>query len=148
MTQQDTTGPFGKIEGAAISFYVADLDAATAWYEEKLGLRPKTVTASMHGYATFIVGGTVFVLEPNEAALEPVAQRSETTTINLIVNRDPADVRQELAGRGVACGPLVQSPNFSAFLIRDPDGNRYCITRPVTSGTRAGLDDSAPARSG
>jgi limonene-1,2-epoxide hydrolase len=137
MTQSDATGPLGTIEGTATSFYVADLDAAIAWYWEELGLTPTTVTASIHRYATFLMGGTVVVLEPNEAALEPVVQRAGSTTMNLIVNGDPADIREELAGRGVSCGPLVQSPNFSAFLIRDPDGNRFCVTRPVTSAARS-----------
>ena len=136
----DAASPLGAIELAATSFYVADLDAAIAWYGEKLGLAPMMVGADGHPYATFMMGRTLVVLEPNEAALEPAHERAESTTINLIVNRDPAEVREELVGRGVVCSPLVRSPNFSSFLIRDLDGNRYYITRPVTKAAQAGLD--------
>ena len=71
------------------------------------------------------------VLEPIGAALEAAGPGGESTTVNLLVDRDPADVRDELLGRGVACGPIVTS-GFSSFLVRDLDGNRFYVTRPVS----------------
>ena len=124
--------PLGKIELAATSFYVSDLDAAVAWYEEKLGMQPMAVGTDGHGYASFIMGAAIVVLEPFEAALELADPAAENTTINLIVSRDPTEVRDDLIGRGVTCGPLVPSPNFLSFLIRDLDGNRFYVTRPVS----------------
>lgn len=128
--------PLGKIELAATTFYVSDLDAAVAWYEERLGLQPMVVGVDGHGYASFLMGGSIMVLEPFEAALELADAGAENTTINLVVSRDPAEVRDELIGAGVTCGPLVSSPNFLSFLIRDLDGNRFYVTRPVSTEAR------------
>ena len=125
--------PLGTIELAATSFYVSDLDAALSWYEDMLGLRPMAVGTDGHGYASFLMGSAIVVLEPFEAALEPANPGGENTTINLVVSRDPDMVRDELIERGVTCGPLVASPNFVSFLIRDRDGNRFYVTRPVSS---------------
>jgi catechol 2,3-dioxygenase-like lactoylglutathione lyase family enzyme len=124
--------PLGTIDLAATSLYVSDLDAAVSWYEEMLGLRPMVVDSDGHGYASYLIGKTIVVLEPFEAALEPGKRGEETATINLVVSRDPTEVRDDLIERGVACGPLVASPNFLSFLVRDQDGNRFYVTRPVS----------------
>ena len=124
--------PLGTIDLAATTLYVSDLDAAVSWYEEMLGLQPMAVGTDGHGYASFMMGAAIVVLEPFEAALEPTKLGEENTTINLVVSRDPAEVRDDLIERGVTCGPLVASPNFVSFLIRDSDGNRFYVTRPVS----------------
>ena len=126
----DAGSPLGTIQLAATSFYVSDIDAAVAWYDEKFGLQPAMVGVDGHRYASFVMGGAFVVLEPREAALEPADPGPETTTVNLIVDRDPREARQELIGRGVACGELVESPNYLSFLVRDVDGNRFYVTRP------------------
>ena len=132
--------PLGNIELAATSFYVSDLDAAVAWYEEKLGLQPIVVGTDGHGYASFLMGAAIVVLEPFEAALELADAGGENTTINLVVSRDPAEVREDLTARGVTCGPLAPSPNFLSFLIRDLDGNRFYVTRPVSQEAKEAVD--------
>jgi catechol 2,3-dioxygenase-like lactoylglutathione lyase family enzyme len=137
-----TAGPLGTIELAATSLYVADLDAAVAWYSDKLGLEPMAVGSDGHQYATFLVGNTLVVLEPIAAALEYPDRRADSTTVNLIVDRDPIEVRAELLDRGVTCGPIVES-SFASFLLRDLDGNRYYVTRPVTPEAKAGVDHAA-----
>ena len=134
------SSPLGKIELAATSFYVSDLDAAVAWYQEKFGLQPMAVGKDGHGYASFLMGAAIVVLEPFEAALEPADPGRENTTINLIVSRDPTEVREDLTQRGVACGPLVPSPNFLSFLVRDLDGNRFYVTRPVSDEAKEAVD--------
>lgn len=131
--------PLGTIELAATSFYVSDLDAAVSWYEEKFGLRPVAVGTDGHGYASFTMGGTIVVLEPLKAALEPTDLGRENTTINLVVDRDPAEVRDDLIARGVVCGPLVSS-GFLSFLVRDRDGNRFYVTRPVKQEAREAVN--------
>ena len=93
---------------AATSFYVGDVDAAVSWYHDKFGLRPAMVGKDGHRYASYQMGGTFVVLEPREAALEPAEPGPETTTVNLIVDRDPTLVRDDLVERGVPCGALVE----------------------------------------
>ena len=126
----DQQSPLGKIELAATSFYVSDIDAAMAWYREKFGLEPAMAGTDGHRYASYLMGGAFVVLEPREAALEAPAIGPEWTTVNLIVDRDPAEAREELRARGVPCGELVTSPHYLSFLVRDPDGNRFYVTRP------------------
>ena len=128
--------PLGDIELAATSFYVSELDEAIAWYGETLGLQPMTVGEDGDRYAAYSIGGAVVVLEPREAAIEPCEPGAESTTINLLVSREPAEVRQELIRRGVSCSELVESPNFVSFLIRDRDGNRFYVSRAVSQEAR------------
>lgn len=135
------TGPLGTIQLAATSFYVKDLDRAVAWYLDKLGLSPVAVGTDGHGYASFMMGSSIVVLEPLEAALEAAEPGQESSTINVIVSRDPSEVRTDLMKRGVSCGTLVPSPNFVSFLIRDLDGNRFYITRPVTQDAQQAVSD-------
>jgi len=124
-------GPLGTISMCAVTFYVADLDKALAWYDEKLGLTPLTVSSDGHAYASFSFGGSIVVLEPIEAALEPDALGHDNTTLNVLIEDDPVAVRELLVSRGVSCGEVVLS-GFASFLMRDLDGNRFYITRPLT----------------
>lgn len=128
----EVQSPLGTIELAATTFYVSDLDVAIAWYEETLGLQPTMAGADGDRYAAFSMGATFVVLEPSGAAMEPAAPGSESTTINLIVDREPAEVREELLARGVTCSEVLESPNYRSFLMRDVDGNRFYVSRPVT----------------
>jgi hypothetical protein len=64
--------------------------------------------------------------------MEPAEPGHESTAINLVVDRDPADVRDVLSERGASCSELVMSPSLSSFLVRDLDGNRFYVTRPIT----------------
>ena len=121
----------GRVELVATTLYVSNLPDAVSWYQDMLGLQPAAVGSDGHDYASFVMGSAIVVLEPIEAALEPTEMGRENTTVNLVVSRDPTEVRDDLIGRGVACGPLVKS-NFLSFLVRDPDGNRFYITRPVS----------------
>jgi catechol 2,3-dioxygenase-like lactoylglutathione lyase family enzyme len=127
----DDNGPLGSVDLAATTLYAADLDAAVNWYGENLGLTPVTVGKDGHAYAVFQLAGSLVVLEPIEAALEPAPPGSESTTINLVVKRNADDVRDELCARGVRCGEIVESPSFRSFLIRDLDGNRYYVAQPT-----------------
>jgi lactoylglutathione lyase len=125
-------GPLGRVGLAAVSLYVSDLDAAVAWYRDTLGLE---AVAGRDGddYATFSLSGSIVVLEPRRAAIKPVPDGPGATTINLVVDRDVDDVRSELVGGGVECSDIVPSPGFRSFLVSDPDGNRFYITKPASS---------------
>jgi len=137
----DETSPLSTIALTAVSLYVSDIDAAISWYEQALGLVPTLVGRDAERYASFLMGGTFVVLEPRHAALEAAAPGSESTTVNLIVDRDPAEIRDELLARGVACGPLVASPHYRSFLMRDLDGNRFYVTRPVSERGRSDVGE-------
>jgi catechol 2,3-dioxygenase-like lactoylglutathione lyase family enzyme len=138
----DETRPFAVIALAAVTLYVSDLDAAVSWYATALGLVPAMVGKDAERYASFVLGGTIIVLEPRQAALEAAAPGSESTTVNLVVDRDPADVRDELLARGVDCGALVASPHYHSFLMRDLDGNRFYVTRPLSEQGQADVRDA------
>jgi hypothetical protein len=71
-------------------------------------------------------------LEPIEAALEAAPPGSENTTINIMVSRDAREVRRELVRRGVRCSEMADSIHYSSFLIRDLDGNRFHISKPLS----------------
>jgi catechol 2,3-dioxygenase-like lactoylglutathione lyase family enzyme len=148
-TMSNEESPLGEVGVAATTLYVSDLDKAIEWYRDKLGLEPTMPGADGHRYAGYLLGGVFVVLEPIEAALESSGPGAESTTINLVVGREPAVVRDALQVRGVECGPLVDSPGFSSFLIRDLDGNRFYVTRPHTpqgkESVRRALEESSPA---
>jgi catechol 2,3-dioxygenase-like lactoylglutathione lyase family enzyme len=134
--------PLGTVDAAVTSLYVADLDAAIRWYEDALGLRPVSVSHDVHPHAAYQLGGSLVVLEPIEAALEPAVLGSDNTTINLLVKRDASEVRNELVRRGVRCSEIVNSPHFSSFLIRDLDGNRFYVSQPVSDEAQRNVADA------
>ena len=140
-------GPLGVVNMVATTLYVSDIDTAIEWYGDKLGLEPAMAGADGHRYASYLLGGGFVVLEPIDAALEAAGPGAESTTINVLVENDPAVVRDALLARGVACGPLVASPGFASFLMRDLDGNRFYVTRPRSSDAQASvrraLDESS-----
>ena len=133
-------GPLGTVNLAATTLYVTDLDSAVRWYRDKFELEPMAVGTDPDHYASYLVGGTIVVLEPRSAALEGSPPGAESTTVNLVVDRDPREVRPDLIGRGVQCGELVESFAFRSFLMRDLDGNRFYVTRPVSGGAEADVE--------
>jgi catechol 2,3-dioxygenase-like lactoylglutathione lyase family enzyme len=133
--------PLGSVGMVATSLYVADLDAAVNWYRDKLGLEPMMIGKDGHRYASYSLGGSIVVLEPIEAALEPEALGADNTTLNVVVDRDPVTVHADLTARGVKCSDLAISPNFVSFLMRDLDGNRFYITRPSTQEAQRSVAD-------
>lgn len=135
------TGPLGNLSMAADSLYVSDLDASIAWYRDTLGLVPIFEGTDEHRYATYQVGGFLFVLEPTQALWKGNGVTgSGAATINLVTDRSPADIREELAGKQVECSDIVDSPGFSSFLFTDPDGNRFYVTCPRTKKAKAEVD--------
>lgn len=132
----------GNLSMMATSLYVADLDAAVTWYRDVLGLEAIFEGKDAARYATYQVGPSLFVLEPREAAME-ADEGSGMTTINLVTDRDPSEVRDELLAASVSCSGIVDSPGFRSFLVRDPDGNRFYVTSPRTDEARAEVETAA-----
>lgn len=141
----DGSSPLGNIGLAATTFYVSDLDAAVSWYGDVLGLEPMAVGADAERYAAFLVGASILVLEPRSAAIDPAVPGNESTTVNLVVDKDPAAVHDELTRRGASCSPILDSPHYSSFLVRDLEGNRFYVSRPVTAEALQDLSDAADA---
>lgn len=141
--------PLGNLSMAAASLYVADLDASVAWYRDVLGLEPVHEGKDAHRYATYQVGGFLFVLEPTDALWQGKGMTgSGAATVNLVTDRDPREVRTELLARGVACSEVVES-GFDSFLLTDPDGNRFYVTKPRTKQARTEVETAAmPSPSG
>ena len=75
--------------------------------------------------------------------LEPTVPASENTTINLLVRRDASEVRAELLSRGVRCTDMVDTPQFSSFLLRDLDGNRFYVSQPLSDDAQRRVADAA-----
>lgn len=142
----DDQGPLGRIGLAATTFYVSDLGAAVAWYRDSLALEPQTLGGGDEEYASYLIGGSILVLEPRTAALEAAAPGSESTTVNLVVDRDPANVPSDLVRCGVECGEMVDSLHYRSFLVRDLDGNRFYVTRPATDAANADVEQWTATR--
>ena len=145
--EMNGAGPLGAVSMAATTMYVSDIDKAIDWYRDKLGLEPAMVGTDKHRHAAYVLGGAFIVLEPIEAALEAAGPGAESTTVNLIVEDDPAVIRDALMARGVVCGRLLESPGFVSFLMRDLNRNRFYITRPHSSqaqeSVRRAIEDSS-----
>jgi catechol 2,3-dioxygenase-like lactoylglutathione lyase family enzyme len=137
--------PLGDVVMVATTLYVSHIDAAIDWYRDKLGLEPTTVGTDDFRFAGYLLGGSFVVLEPIEAAVE-VTGPPESTTVNIIIENDPADVFEALMSRGVACSGLAESPGYQSFFMRDLDGNRFYVTRPRSSeaqeSVRTSIEDA------
>ena len=123
----DAESPLGMIQLAATSFYVSDIDAAVAWYDEKFGLQPAMAGVDGHRYASFVLGGSFVVLEPREAALEPADPGPETTTVNLIVDRDPR--------RGPRGASSAEGSPVASWSLRPTTCRSSCATSTATAST-------------
>jgi catechol 2,3-dioxygenase-like lactoylglutathione lyase family enzyme len=115
---------------------VRDVAASVEWYRDHLGLRPihQGSDGPEHPIAAYAVGSgviTLWQLPPGEE------RRSEDNDRNsyvvLVMSSDLEEVRERLAGRGVAVGPLRRSANNEFFWCHDPDDNRFEISRPLTA---------------
>lgn len=123
----------GNLSMMATSLYVADLDAAIDWYRDVLGFEPLAQGKDGHPYATYSVGSALFVLEPTDALWRGKGMTgSGAATVNLVTDRDPREALDDLRAKGAECSDIVDSPGFSSFLVTDPDGNRFYVTKPIT----------------
>jgi catechol 2,3-dioxygenase-like lactoylglutathione lyase family enzyme len=117
---------------AATIVRVRNVDASVAWFRDVLGVEPLHVGADgpEHPIAAFSLGGTIislWQLPPGEERVRGDNRRN--TYVALVTERDPATVRDELAGRGGDVGELQQSAGNDFFWFHDPDGNRWEISR-------------------
>jgi catechol 2,3-dioxygenase-like lactoylglutathione lyase family enzyme len=114
----------GVFEGlGTVIVRVRDLDAAVAWYREKLGLEPSLEDPERR-HVTFDLGGpTSFTLWQLARIDVPVALGS-ATAFPVFVVADAERAWHTLRDRGVLVEPVVDGDGGRSFQFRDLDGNR------------------------
>lgn len=132
---------------ATVSYFAADLPAASAWYSEVLGIKPYF---EMPGYVEFRVGDYLHELGLIDAAYGPPATDRPAGEI---VYWHVDDLDAALA-RLLALGATVHQPridrghDFSTASVLDPFGNvlgimynpHYLQVRDRVRPDQAGLD--------
>lgn len=115
----------------------ADMERATKWYSEKLGLEPKT--ESPMGAAIYETGGTEFLLYPSE-----YAGTNQATAAGFTVDAFD-DVIAELRSRGVTfeevdfgemgstVDGVISSPDgtMKSAWFKDSEGNILAVSTPM-----------------
>lgn len=119
--------------GAFFALSVADLDASSRWYTEKLGLEVIFSMPSTNGFAAVVLEGGGLMVElvrRDEAVPDPCGTTDPSRChgffkVGVLVT-DLDKTLEELAARGVpvAFGPFPEQPNQRAnAIIRDNAGN-------------------------
>lgn len=103
---------------------VRDLEAARAWYAEKLALDAIHHDAA-EGLAVLGMSGGATLTLWQAQEVPPSA------TFPILGVDDAAAARRHLEDRGVAVEPLVEAPDVRYFGFRDPDGNRLEVCEVV-----------------
>lgn len=110
---------------AYVNVFVRDLDRATVFYRDTLGLQPQYASPE-HGYASFAAGGVrLGIAVPGPAQSELVGRHTG-------VGLEVADLEAEyerLSGLGVhfAMPPTRQPWGGFMSLVSDPDGNVFYL---------------------
>jgi len=125
------TGVFRSL--ATVVVRVADVEAAAAWYREKLGLE----ASSEHGDAhrcVFDVGGTTsLTLRQLERADVPMVPGAATSYPVFAVD-DVDEVWRTLRERDVLVEPIVERATERCFQFLDLDGNRLEARQAASGG--------------
>lgn len=127
-------------EISAITLFVEDLDAATAFYRDVFGL---PVTFEDDASAVFSFGNTIINLLTASAAgelIEPAAVGAPDAGSRLQLTIPVNDVDATcavLATRGVELlnGPIDRPWGVRTACFRDPGGHIWELAQPVTSGS-------------
>ena len=118
---------------------VSDIDAAIAFYKDKVGFDLDHDTRNEHMHVVqFTPRGSgcsiVFGDLPSQNEMAPGSMRG----VQLVV-ADAEDARAELVGRGVECSELmVFSPDDGGtfFGFADPDGNTWAVQQLKVRGEK------------
>jgi catechol 2,3-dioxygenase-like lactoylglutathione lyase family enzyme len=143
------------ISGAAPQFLVSSLDAALAFYEQRLGFQRDFVYEGF--YASVSRDGATLHLKCAPKVEEERAQRRRGEHLDAFLSVSGVrEIHDELVARGVAVSrPLEERPwGTTDFYVEDPDGYILCFsegpaaTAPVAERAVAVLpgDDLAATR--
>lgn len=114
---------------AWLGLAVKDIDAATQYYTEKLGLTVDEKESVPHFYTQFSLngGGAVLALVSREDAKQGFDQSFDTALI--VADADAAYA--QLKANGVELlGEPVDAPFGRTFLFRTPDGHILRVLKP------------------
>ncbi|HEU5181743.1 MAG TPA: VOC family protein [Candidatus Polarisedimenticolia bacterium] len=121
------------IDGTLLALSVADLDASSRWYSEKLGLKTVLSSPPSGGVSVRVLegGGLIVELVHQDSAVPAGCGTTDPALchglfkVGVLV-KDLGKTLEKLAGRGVpvAFGPFPAQPNQRAnAIIRDNAGN-------------------------
>lgn len=107
---------------ATVSYYAADLEAATAWYTEVLGAEPYF---HRPGYVEFRVGDFQHELGIIDAAYRPTASDVPAGEIIYWAVDDVTATYERLLALGGTTyqPPMERGPGFTTASVVDPFGN-------------------------
>jgi catechol 2,3-dioxygenase-like lactoylglutathione lyase family enzyme len=125
--------PITALDGALFALSVADLDASSRWYSEKLGLETALSVPPSGGVAVTVLegGGLIVELVHHDNAVQAGCAATDPALchglfkVGVLV-KDLDKTLQRLSARGVpvAYGPFPAQPNQRAnAIIRDNAGN-------------------------
>jgi catechol 2,3-dioxygenase-like lactoylglutathione lyase family enzyme len=124
------------ITGGNATLYVRDMDAAVAFYTERLGL-PLRFRAGNH-WAEVQAGDTLVIgLHPTGPHLRPAGVPG-SVQVGLTVDRPLEEVVRELSSRGVVFeGPIVgdEKSGLRFANLKDMDGNALYLWQQVGAAT-------------
>jgi predicted enzyme related to lactoylglutathione lyase len=101
---------------------VRDRDRAREWYEQLTGRPPDLVPNAIEAAWQISGDGWVYIVE------DPARAGSALNTF-LVADLDA--YLAELAGRGIAPGPVEELPWARQVVLSDPDGNRLKLGQPA-----------------
>ena len=128
------SGIFDDASMVATVVRVRDVAASVRWYREKIGLEPIHVGTDGpdHPIATYAIAGSVVTLWQLPSGQARVAEDNDRNTYVVVVIKDDLEpARQALIEKGVEVGEVRRSANNEFVWFRDPDGNRFELTRPL-----------------
>ena len=125
--------PILATDGVLLALSVADLDASSRWYSEKLGLKTVLSVPPSNGVAVTVMEGGGLIVElvhhdnalPAACAVTDPALCHGLFKVGILV-KDLDRTLEKLAARGVAVafGPFPAQPNQRAnAILRDNAGN-------------------------
>ena len=122
-----------ETRGAFFALSVADLDASSGWYRDKLGLEVVFAPPPASGFAVVVLAGGALMVElvhRDGAVQDPCGTTDPSQCHGFfkvgVVVMDLGKTLEKLAARGVpvAFGPFPRQPNQPAnAIIRDNAGN-------------------------
>ena len=107
---------------SSINLFVKDVEQATQFYREVIGLAVNAERSAPPGFVLFEAGGATLTLQ-DETTPGAIIGPSDSVEIGFSVN-DVAAVRQKLLAFGVEVGEPEQMGWGDALSARDPDGHR------------------------
>lgn len=99
---------------------VSNIEVATEWYTDKLGLKITWDDPKMKLVVLDTVSATSLTLWQTD---HKITLNQETASYPIFRTPDASLLRKELIERGINCGEIIRDDHVTYFLFYDPDGN-------------------------